>query len=903
MKTKSHTPRWLILALLSTVTAAIIWAAAPLAGTAIGNQASATYNDVSGTPRQATSNTVTTVVQAVYSHTLVDNRNVTVSPGGQVSYPHVLTNTGNAPDTYTFGVTQGAGDDFDLNNVTIYADLNKDGIADNSTALSGTITLAAGAEYGYVITGSAPGTVTAGQTASISTTATSVNSGVQTNTDVATVTANAVINVTKTISSGSGPSPSLSDITYTLTYTNTGNTAATNVTITDVIPTGMDYQETTGRWSSTGSTILTDGSAADNQSGIIYDFGVTVANRVTAVIAVVNPGASGTLTFAVRVESGVAPTTIPNTAFFSYDPDGAGATAATTPAPTNTVPYIVTQNVGVEIGDVTAAIDLEGETAPTGAGLIGTVATAPAGSTVTFVNRVRNTGNGTDSFDITIPANTFPAGSSFIFYKSDGNTPLIDTNGNSVPDTGPLAPNGTYDVVVKATLPTLFGTAAPFTITVKAASKVDPTVAVGDNTAINTLTSVTTLTVDLTNNTSASAVGLQPGEGAGAEVSAVVTNSTDPAITTRFTLVAYNPNAVADTFDIASSTSSVFAHQNLPAGWTVVFRDSNGAVITNTGIILAGQSRTFFADVTPPAGYAPGTTELYFRVLSPTTNIQDIIHDAVTVNTVRNVSIAPNNSGQTFPGGAVVYEHMLTNNGNVTEGAIAALGDAGGSQIALTLVDSLVAQGWTSVIYYDSNNNGTLDPADPVVGNTSFISNGGAGLAPLESIRLFTKVFAPPGAPNLAIDTTTVTATTTNGTGAGGYVTTAPAAVSATDSTSVITGDLTLVKEQVLDADCDGTETLYSQAQITTGAVPGSCIKYRIVVTNTGAAQATNVVVYDSTPAYTTYSETPAAAVTGGTVNNTTAPVDGATGSFTFDVGTLPAGASATITFAVKIND
>ena len=44
--------------------------AAPAAGTAIGNQASASYTDASNTPRTVTSNVVTAIVQQVASLTL-----------------------------------------------------------------------------------------------------------------------------------------------------------------------------------------------------------------------------------------------------------------------------------------------------------------------------------------------------------------------------------------------------------------------------------------------------------------------------------------------------------------------------------------------------------------------------------------------------------------------------------------------------------------------------------------------------------------------------------------------------------------------------------------------------------------------------------------------------------------
>ena len=77
--------------------------AAPAAGTAIGNQTSATYTDASNTPRTVTSNVVTAIVQQVASLTLTQSASRTVSVGSQVSYPLTLTNSGNGTDTFNLG--------------------------------------------------------------------------------------------------------------------------------------------------------------------------------------------------------------------------------------------------------------------------------------------------------------------------------------------------------------------------------------------------------------------------------------------------------------------------------------------------------------------------------------------------------------------------------------------------------------------------------------------------------------------------------------------------------------------------------------------------------------------------------------------------------------------------------
>lgn len=878
-----------------------LWAAAPLAGTLIGNAASATYKDNANVDRQVTSNVVTTLIQQVYGFTLVNNRTATVAPGGQVSFPHTLTNTGNGPDTYRISVANRTGDNFDLTSLRVYADVNQDGIPDDTVDLAGgavLLPLGPGGTYHFVVVGTAPGSATGGQSVAIDVVATptAVGQTPATNLDSATVTANAVIAVTKSISRSSGPSPAdttasnADPLTYTLTYTNTGNSAASALTITDVIPTDFIYVAGSGSWSGSG-TALTD-AAGETASGITYDFNVTAANRVTAVIAAVNPGSSGTLTFRIRVTPGVVAETVNNTALYRYDP---GTGTPTSDVPTNTVPYTITQSAGVWLGANAAT---QGEVSPgtdvAFPGLNGIISTASPGATLTFVNRVYNKGNGTDTFDLAILAgNTFPAGTTFLFYKSDGNTPLVDSNGNGTPDTGPLAAAGTYDVVVKAVLPTnVTAGVSNRDVTVQATSTVDST---QKNTTIDRLLAVTALSVDLTNDTPAPGAG--NGTGTFDPATRIRTNTpVSPGQTTIFTLVATNTSATTpDTYDLTYGADQNLT-TTLPTGWTVVIKDSNGQVVTNTGIILPGASKTFTAEVTPPASSTPAITDVYFKILSPTTGAGDRIRDAVEVVAIRALEITPNNTGQTYPGGTVVYTHTVKNNSNVVEGAVPASGGAGGSVVALGLANTL--PGWNAITYYDANGDGALDATDPVVTDLSFTSAGTAGLSPGESVRLFTKVFAPAGAPPLAANVTTLTATVTNGSGAGGYTTSVPPAVNTTDTTTIVLGDLSITKSQVLDANCDGAETAYATATIP-AAAPGGCVKYQIVVTNTGTAPSTNIVVYDVVPSYTAYSATPAAAVIGGS-----APAADVTAlpNVKFTIGTLAPGATATCTFAVKIN-
>ena len=933
------------------------FAAAPAANSLIGNTATATYTDASAVPRSATSNTVQTVVQQVGSFTLVSNNTRLVAPGGQVVYPHTLTNTGNGGDSFQLTAAQTASptDQFDLNSFAIYADLDGNGVPDNTTNLAGSsVTLGAGGVYKFVVVGSAPGTVIANNTAVTTVTATAQTPAIyttaaQSNTDTATVTADAVINITKSANIVTGPTGTV--VEYTLTYTNTGNNTATNVNITDAIPAGaslaiggMKYIDGSGVWSAGGA--LTDAAAGD-PVGINYT--VTGANNdhnvlITALISSVAPNVSGTIKFKVRVDdnlkgdpgvvdaadtdSKARPGILTNTANFTYDPDGAGASPVTTSQPTNSVDFLVTQTSAVAANDSTTISAIGGDDD------IVTVATAGQGQTVEFENIIWNNGNGPDSFNVTYsnPATgAFPAGTSFQLFQDDKNNVLQDTNSDGIPNTPVIQPGAFYTVVLKATLPvnaTGNNAGLGFSVVKTATSITDPTKmdAVTDK-----LDAITSNLVDLSNNTTST----PNAEGQGADNTTISTEadgtspwetrSINPGATATFPLLVQNKLGFADNYNLTASASTLVgavAATALPSGWTVEFRaatgasgtdcTSVGATLTNTGTINAGASRLVCAVVTTPATQTPITQNVFFDVTSPVSNASDSVYDTVTVNTYRNLAMITDRTGQVFPGGSVVYEHILTNNGNVTEGDAA-------TEMLLTATNAPSGSGFTTVLYIDSNNNGTLDVTDAVLNGVSGTDNfhtltaattgytgagaNAAGLAPTESIRIFAKVQAPAGATPGTTDTATITANVVGTVGATlpSSILDAPADPVNTDTTNVIGGQIRLDKTQALDAACDGTaDAAFSTANIS--ALPGACIMYRIEATNEGVSNVSNVIIYDTTPAFTALEVGPSAApaVTQGTTTGIN--TDGATGSLGASAGTMTGGQVVVFSFSVKID-
>lgn len=830
-----RTMPFVALALAAGFVVAPAWAQAPRAGTSIGNQATATYNDGSNIPRDVQSNSVTTTIQQVAAVKLTDPRNINAAPGAPVALPHTIQNNGNGADSFGITLTNLTG--FGIN-PQIYADANQDGVPDNNTPITVTPSLQPGEKFNFVVVGTVPTTQAAGAVSSLDVVATSVNTGTikDTNTDTVRVSNNAIINVAKSVGA-----PVNGVYTYTLTYTNNSNVPASSVVLTDALDARLAYQTTTGRWSVSGTTPLTDPVAGD-PAGIDYSF---TGNTVSATIAQVPARTTGRVSFSVAVTPNTAPGTVPNSANVAYDDDNNNVTPPVA-GTTNTVDVNVAQAPAVAITS-----DSKGPVAQ--------------GSTVTFTNTVTNNGNGTDTFNITLGApGSFPAGTTFQLFQPGGAAALLDSNGDSIPDTGPIAPGATYNVIVKAILPATFSGPGPYVVNVNATSTTGTKPVA---TSTDTVTSITKATVDITNRNG----GARVDETTNGGVTPVLTVAGNPGTVATFPLSAQNKSVTNDNYALSFVPTPA-----LPTGFSVVFKDTNGQVITNTGNLAPNAFFDYVAEVTIPSGATPQQIALAFAITSGASGATDTVADQLTVNAVNALSIKPNNQGQVFPGSSVNYAHVITNDGNTPE-----------TSIAVTATDSL--PGFSSVIYADTNGNGILDPAEQTAGPLTTIPT----LAPKANFPVIVVVFGPSNQfTSGAVDTTTVTATS-----AGGRTATA------TDTTTIVAGDVVMTKTQSVN----GAAATQGNAV----AKPGDTIKYTILVRNTGGAPVTNVVVSDTTPAFTSYSTTNSAGTAdpaaftigaGAAVAATTAPANGAAGTIKWTIPTLNPGEVATVTFNVKIN-
>jgi len=889
----------LAIIMLLAFTAGGAYAAAPLAGSQIGNQASATYQDgVGGPVKTATSNTVYTYVQQVASLTLTINAQTkSVSVGGTVYFMHTVTNTGNGNDTFALSAAKASGSATLSVPATIYSDTG----SGPGPALSPaqTISLAPGGTFNFWYSVTASGSAISTDSATTTVTATSAFNGSvnTTNSDTVTVTPFANIAVNKYIDSVTTVGATTT-INYRIHYINNGNNTATAFKITDAIPAGTGYVLNSGRWSTTGATVLTDANNADAQgtapNTIIYDYNVTTATTITAVINQVLAGAQGDVTFQVTFPASTGPGTITNTANFQYS-DGGG----NTPTGSATVVYTIPTVRTVVLDDVGSTTDSDGANDSVN------VASVAQGGVAWFDNVIHNNGNVADTYQMSYSGSTFPA-STIQYYDAKNGTLL------SGGVTGSVAAGATYHVWVKVTL-SMSGTGGPFTLLLKSTSSNDNTVS---DTVTDRLGTIAQAIVDITNNSPYNAGTPAPGQGisdgSGAAITTTAGSSATPAV---FSLYLNNIGATDETYGMTYSATTAFSPAvALPAGWTVNFFNNGSGVCSTLGAplaanttatVVAGTNVLVCAVVTPPAGATGGTTQdVYFKATGSNTGASDIKHDAVTVATAYTIVITPNNTGQIAPNGSKVYSHTVTNNGNV------AIGKTAGS---LTFSTADTKAGWTTVLYYDSNSNGVFDGGDAILTDLNQIV-GAAGLAPGASVTIFVKVQAPATTVG-DVDTTTINLTSTKSLPVPKIV------GSATDTTTMVTAQLTIDKFQAIDSDCSGTNggagLSFKQTDITVGAVPGACIRYRLVVNNSGSQAATNLQVTDVLVPYSVYNKigncfpgtggttgasgtVDAVAIPAGQINEPAACAT--SGTITFTIPTFNAGSVATMFFEVQIN-
>jgi hypothetical protein len=328
---------------------------------------------------------------------------------------------------------------------------------------------------------------------------------------------------------------------------------------------------------------------------------------------------------------------------------------------------------------------------------------------------------------------------------------------------------------------------------------------------------------------------------------------------------------------------------------TVNYKDNNGTAqtavtasvdVTVTTVAVAPTVLSF----TPSPGSTDGTgaTQAYTVRIRTNSNGPGAITFNTADGTFTNIAAgtAPTVPGSIFLGSTVIdptdshigVAQTVANGASITfavpnDGGVptdsAVSGGATGDLVINALKVNDIVYIYSGTTYYGPFTVGTV--TDPAVGagttaapgSVQLINNTGGSIGP------FTPAY---GWEILEAKDVTVTVTQgviTTPTLAASWVTTVTAIMGGNNGTGNVTtnahiGNLTIVKE----VSTDGTTWATSGVSV----APAGSLYYRITVSNTGSGAATNVVITDPQPVYTTYLAGSAKRATGAAVSYAAAP-------------------------------
>ncbi len=787
-----------------------------------------------------------------------------------------------------------------------------------------------------------------------------------TNDNTITITTGPAFNVVKTadvVATGVDQStidPTLTAanvIEYTIEVTNTGGATATDVNILDAIPEGTflvpgsisgvglgnvgddagastTFDETTGGFANGGADsdpfdANLDGDSADTTVAVVRatDASMTVGTTVRLTFRVAyDPTNTDFDTVYGDNDGSLSDESIDNTAFADVD----GDSNPPTPSNPESIPLVDVVTYGVDLDDTeenNGALDTinNGED-DDGDNDIQFVTQAYEGDVVLFNNEVTNNGSVADTFTLATSGSTFPAGTTFRFYTSTG-VELMDA------ETPQVQPGETIIIQVRAQLPTGVTGVGPYDVVVTATSVNDPSGTPASDTKTERLGEILAARVDIANGTSntvtnvtedADAADTDVANTAAGETAAITTTAAAPGAEVTFPLVIANETGSADSFNIAAGTVSnvndplaTFA-QGLPAGWRVVFVDqgvlnesgfvvqaATGSSINTTELLPSGYAQLVNAVVTVAPDATVGIQDVYFRVTSASTGLQDIKRDAVNVDVVCSLDLSANPELSIQQGGSQDFLHSFTNNSNATK------------TFSLNVDDASLPAGWTATLLVDVTLDDLVDPnsihngsgsstvavwdgaGSPDEAAGSLSATNEISLAPGETIYFIVKLFAPSDA---SIGSTASVTVSMTDTGDGSCLDTT------TDTARVVPPmDLEKTAAVDIDCDCDSTGLTFLETQ-TTGVAPNQCVIWRLVAHNESTVDALNVEITDARTNFTEFE--PATGDIGSpsscagnpaacTSDDYTTTVSGT--DISWDVGTLSAGGYATAEFCVRV--
>lgn len=484
---------------------------------------------------------------------------------------------------------------------------------------------------------------------------------------------------------------------------------------------------------------------------------------------------------------------------------------------------------------------------------------AKNGDVINYLVQLFNTGNGTDTQTFTYATSAdwtptsvrmfydinndhvYNAGDVLLTETSPGSKTYKTVNGSGAPVL--INPDDDYDVVMEVTVPALGiapnGTSSVITVTTKSDF---------DNTKTATGTYTTSVLAAViaavkTHTPVGNPTYLKPGDLVTYTVT-VSNSGTAPGLDFHFTdIIPAQFTYVPGSLKFNVNGAGWVAKTDAADGDGVRFDSATKSILApDNGLtldLLAGQTGAFQFQATLNAGVPSGTAvtnQASFVYTSGTSEVTVLSNgDTILVSNLAMIDLASTSSAKSGnPGDKITYPLTVTNNGNATD------------TINLTTTST---QGWSWAIWADANGDGiagndgdfllTDSNSDGKIDTGALIQNGSIGLLAVAII--------PVGSANGTTDTVTISGTSLadpTKTDTQAFTTTVKAPV-----LSMIKG-LTAIQAPNGGAVCTPTNTSNGSPCI---IYPGSVLTYTVTTSNSGAGNATSVVIADLIPQYTTY--------------------------------------------------
>jgi len=927
---------------LLALTPSLAFAAGTSAGVEIKLQSTATYVDGIGQSQSVSSNEVIVIVNESYDFDITDNPDpLKVAPGNTADYSYLITNTGNAYDTFKVDYTASGAD---VESMKVFYDANLNGQVDagdkeisdgNSTpsiapdAVAGLIvqiTTKTSATTPYAISESftitSDGDTNETETKSTITVAYSDSEGILdvnftantnaassgttidftvfgSNTGMGSVYSDGVpLGDSTTIVPGAVVEIDLSAVLSSFNIDNAGgSTTYEGVTINSVAPataTAVYWDAAAGAWQTANTTGISSSTAK-------IGFLVQGANYTEELFTV---GQEFEYDFSISTASSVSDSvlTLSASATFSEDSSTTSVTADSNTIAislsSNTFGSTALADIDVYSGTLTshpAVVANPTGTTPTKGTDTTATGNRSAGEEIFIPLTVTNPTGGfsTDAYNITLSNGYSADGVIVELLQADGVTPLQDTNGDTIRDTGNIASAASTTIVARIIIDETADGVTGSAITITASS------------TEGSATDTTTITID---DIFPAGVDIAV-DGAAGDGNATGDNPTTFYDATNFAVSAGGSASVILDISNTRTTStdqletgdfdSYALTYTAPAGVVVKFYEnvsdatatkelSNDELqeILNTSPLnpdtseATNQFEVFAVVYASDSATAGANTVKVTATSLNNSSISDSITFDAIVTATTSIDLEPEIFATVVPGGNVLLTHSIVNTGNAATGDVTV-------SLGTTLDTSYSAQWESATGATIVDGTGNHDPG------TITVTNIAANSSTSVTLRLSIPSSVPAGE-TLSLQISAA------GTGI---------ADSVIDIVQVIAGNLDLVKEQ-------GTASgSYASTPITSLA-PGEKIYYRTSFENKGSTALKTVVLYEPIPEHTSLSSATvtlsgdATASTlefstdGGVTWSTTAPTTLANTtnirvSLTND---LNPGASGTIEFEVAID-